>query len=153
MCRWSVLLEVDSELGSLCPHQLTELIGVLWKRKKLVILMSLPMLLATLIAIIPNTYESSGRVVVNTRNDPASMPALSPWQREQGGRMDSPAPETNPRSRFSVNIKIQPASRCGSTSKNISKVRATRKATFRCKPAIWWWCTEIRERHSGLSAH
>jgi len=45
-----------------------------------VILMSLPMLLATLIVITPNSYESSARVGVNPRNDPASMPTPSPRQ-------------------------------------------------------------------------
>src|SRR6266511_2122596 len=62
-------------MGSLRPRQLTELISVLWRRKKLVILMSLAMLLATLIVIrrIPNIYESSALIAINLRNDPESI--------------------------------------------------------------------------------
>ena len=62
-------------MGILRPRQLTELIGVLWRRKKLVILMSLAMLLATLIVIrrIPNIYESSALIAINLRNDPESI--------------------------------------------------------------------------------
>ena len=62
-------------MGILRPRQLTEVIGVLWRRKKLVILMSLAMLLATLIVIrqIPNMYESSALIAINLRNDPESI--------------------------------------------------------------------------------
>src|SRR5262245_26534220 len=62
-------------MGILRPRQLTELIGVLWRRKKLVILMTLAMLLATLIVIrrIPNIYESSALISINLRNDPESI--------------------------------------------------------------------------------
>jgi uncharacterized protein involved in exopolysaccharide biosynthesis len=72
-------------MGSLRPRQLTELIGVLWRRKKLVLLMSLAMLLATLIVIrrIPNTYESSATVVVNLRNDPTGMPEMNRFAKLQ----------------------------------------------------------------------
>jgi hypothetical protein len=122
-------LEVYSELGSLSPRQLTELIDVLCGRKKLVILMSLLMLLATLIVMAPNTYESSAKVGVNLRDDPASRPTLSPNQ------WDSQAPEDNSRSGFSVNNQMETVFRCGSTSKSISKARG--KATLRCKQAIW----------------
>lgn len=45
---------------------------------------------------------------------------------EAGGFSDT---GKNPRSMFYVNNRTEPASRCGSTSKNISKVRVTRKAT------------------------
>src|SRR5262247_114806 len=66
-------------MGILRPRQLTELIGVLWRRKKLVILMSLAMLLATLIVIrrIPNVYESSALIAINLRNDQESMPEMN----------------------------------------------------------------------------
>jgi succinoglycan biosynthesis transport protein ExoP len=66
-------------MGSLRPRQLTELIGVLWRRKKLVLLMFLAMLLATLIVIrrIPNLYESSALVAINLRNDAESMPEMN----------------------------------------------------------------------------
>lgn len=66
-------------MGILRPRQLTELIGVLWRRKKLVILMSLAMLLATLIVIrrIPNMYESSALIAINLRNDQESMPEMN----------------------------------------------------------------------------
>jgi uncharacterized protein involved in exopolysaccharide biosynthesis len=66
-------------MGILRPRQLTELIGVLWRRKKVVILMSLAMLLATLIVIrrIPNVYESSALVAINLRNDPESMAEMN----------------------------------------------------------------------------
>ncbi|HMB28297.1 MAG TPA: Wzz/FepE/Etk N-terminal domain-containing protein, partial [Blastocatellia bacterium] len=62
-------------MGILRPRQLTELVAVLWRRKKLFILMSLAMLLATLIVIrrIPNMYESSALIAINLRNDPESM--------------------------------------------------------------------------------
>src|SRR5215475_8007666 len=62
-------------MGILRPRQITELIGVLWRRKKLVILMSLAMLLATLIVIrrIPNMYQSSALIAINLRNDPESI--------------------------------------------------------------------------------
>jgi len=62
-------------MGSLRPRQLTELIGVLWRRKKLVLLMTLAMLLATLIVIrrIPNMYESSALIAINLRNDSESI--------------------------------------------------------------------------------
>lgn len=66
-------------MGSLRPRQLTELIGVLWQRKKLVLLMFLAMLLATLIVIrrIPNLYESSALIAINLRNDAESMPEMN----------------------------------------------------------------------------
>jgi len=66
-------------MGSLRPRELTELIGVLWRRKKLVLLMSLAMLLATLIVVrrIPNAYESSALVAINLHNDPGSMPEMN----------------------------------------------------------------------------
>ena len=66
-------------MGSLRPRQLTELIGVLWRRKKLVLLMFLAMLLATLIVIrrIPNLYESSALIAINLRNDAESMPEMN----------------------------------------------------------------------------
>src|SRR5262249_24434487 len=66
-------------MGSLRPRQLTELVNVLWRRKKLIILMSLAMLLATLIVIrrIPNMYESSALIAINLRNDPESMPEMN----------------------------------------------------------------------------
>jgi polysaccharide biosynthesis transport protein len=66
-------------MGSLRPRQLTELISVLWRRKKLIILMSLAMLLATLIVIrrIPNMYESSALIAINLRNDQESMPEMN----------------------------------------------------------------------------
>jgi uncharacterized protein involved in exopolysaccharide biosynthesis len=66
-------------MGSLRPRQLTELIGVLWRRKKLVVLMFLAMLLATLIVIrrIPNLYESSALIAINLRNDAESMPEMN----------------------------------------------------------------------------
>src|SRR5262245_64403984 len=66
-------------MGILRPRQLTELIGVLWRRKKLVILMSLAMLLATLIVIrrIPNMYESTALIAINLRNDPESMTEMN----------------------------------------------------------------------------
>ena len=66
-------------MESLRPRQLTELIGVLWRRKKLVILMALAMLLATLIVIrrIPNVYESSALIAINLRNDQESMPEMN----------------------------------------------------------------------------
>src|SRR5215468_1123013 len=66
-------------MGSLRPRQLTELIGVLWRRKKLVLLMSLAMLLATLIVIrrIPNMYESKALIAINLRNDQESMPEMN----------------------------------------------------------------------------
>lgn len=62
-------------MGSLRPRSFTEIINVLWRRRKLFILMSLAMLLATLIVIrrIPNIYESSAQVSINLRNDPESM--------------------------------------------------------------------------------
>jgi multidrug efflux pump subunit AcrA (membrane-fusion protein) len=44
------------------------------------------MLLATLIVIIPNTYESSAKVVITTRNDPAGVPSLSPCRFGQEGQ-------------------------------------------------------------------
>ncbi len=66
-------------MGSLRPRQFTELISVLWRRKKLVLLMSLAMLLATLIVIrrIPNLYESSAQIAINLRNDAESMPEMN----------------------------------------------------------------------------
>jgi protein tyrosine kinase modulator len=66
-------------MGSLRPRQLTELIGVLWRRKKLVLLMFFAMLLATLIVIrrIPNLYESSALIAINLRNDAESMPEMN----------------------------------------------------------------------------
>jgi uncharacterized protein involved in exopolysaccharide biosynthesis len=66
-------------MGILRPREVTELIGVLWRRKKLVILMSLAMLLATLIVIrqIPNMYESNALIAINLRNDPESMPEMN----------------------------------------------------------------------------
>src|SRR5262249_29696128 len=72
-------------MGSLRPRQLTEFIGVLWRRKKLFLLMSLAMLLATLIVIrrIPNTYESSAKVVVNLHNDAASIPEMNRFAKLQ----------------------------------------------------------------------
>src|SRR5215475_12937605 len=72
-------------MGSLRPRQITELIGVLWRRKKLILLMALAMLLATLIVMrrIPNTYESSARIVVNLRNDPSSLPEMNRFAKLQ----------------------------------------------------------------------
>src|SRR5262245_45279507 len=66
-------------MGSLRPRRLTEFISVLWRRKKLLLLMSMAMLLATLIVIrrIPNMYESSALIVINLRNDAASMPEMN----------------------------------------------------------------------------
>jgi protein tyrosine kinase modulator len=66
-------------MGSLRPRQLTEIIGVLWRRRKLIILMSLAMLLATLIVIrrIPSMYESSALIAINLRNDQESMPEMN----------------------------------------------------------------------------
>src|SRR5215468_4977263 len=72
-------------MESFRPRQLTELIGVLWRRKKLVLLMFLAMLLATLIVIrrIPNTYESSAKVVVSLRSDQAGMPEMNRFAKLQ----------------------------------------------------------------------
>lgn len=72
-------------MGSLRPRRLTELIGVLWRRKKLFLFMSLAMLLATLIVIrrIPNMYESSALVVTNLRNDPESVPEMNRFAKLQ----------------------------------------------------------------------
>lgn len=72
-------------MGSLRPRRLTEFIGVLWRRKKLFLLMSLAMLLATLIVVrrIPNTYESSALVVINLRNDAESMPEMNRFAKLQ----------------------------------------------------------------------
>jgi len=72
-------------MGSLRPRQLTELIGVLWRRKKLILLMSLAMLLATLIVIrrIPNLYESSALIAINLRNDPESMLEMNSFAKLQ----------------------------------------------------------------------
>src|SRR5262247_2086589 len=72
-------------MGILRPRQLTELIGVLWRRKKLVILMTLAMLLATLIVIrrIPNMYESTALIAINLRNDPESMPEMNSFAKLQ----------------------------------------------------------------------
>jgi uncharacterized protein involved in exopolysaccharide biosynthesis len=66
-------------MGSLRPRQITEFIGVLWRRKRLILLMSLAMLLATLIVIrrIPSMYESSALIAINLRNDPESMPEMN----------------------------------------------------------------------------
>src|SRR5262245_57118648 len=66
-------------MGSLRPRRLTEFISVLWRRKKLLLLMSMAMLLATLIVIrrIPNLYESSAQIAINLRNDAASMPEMN----------------------------------------------------------------------------
>lgn len=72
-------------MGSLRPRNLTEFIGILWRRKKLLLLMSLAMLLATLIVIrqIPNMYESSALVVINLRNDPESMSEMNRFAKLQ----------------------------------------------------------------------
>src|SRR5215813_6669356 len=72
-------------MESFRPRQLTELIGVLWRRKKLVLLMSLAMLLATLIVIrrMPNTYESSATIVVNLRNEPEDMQEMNRFAKLQ----------------------------------------------------------------------
>src|SRR5262245_14201624 len=72
-------------MGSLRPRQLTELIGVLWRRKKLIVLMSLAMLLATLIVIrrIPNMYESSALIAINLRNDAESVMEINSFAKLQ----------------------------------------------------------------------
>ena len=72
-------------MGSLRPRSLTEFTGILWRRKKLLLLMSLAMMLATLIVIrrIPNIYESSALVVINLRNDPESMPEMNRFAKLQ----------------------------------------------------------------------
>lgn len=72
-------------MGSLRPRNLTEFVGILWRRKKLLLLMSLAMLLATLIVIrrIPNMYESSALVVINLRNDQESMPEMNRFAKLQ----------------------------------------------------------------------
>jgi succinoglycan biosynthesis transport protein ExoP len=72
-------------MGSLRPRRLTEFIGIIWRRKKVLLLMSLAMLLATLIVIrrIPNIYESGAMVVINLRNDPESMPEMNRFAKLQ----------------------------------------------------------------------
>jgi capsular polysaccharide biosynthesis protein len=58
-------------MESLRPRHLTEFLEILWRRKRLLLLMALVMLIATLIVIrrIPNMYESRALVVVNLRGD------------------------------------------------------------------------------------
>src|SRR5262245_22692979 len=82
ICRHSTVGKV---MGSLRPRELTELISVLWRRKKLVLLMSLAMLLATLIVVrrIPNAYESSAKVAINLRNDPGGAPDMNQFAKLQ----------------------------------------------------------------------
>jgi uncharacterized protein involved in exopolysaccharide biosynthesis len=66
-------------MESLRPRRLTEFIAILWKRKKLLLLMSLVMLIATLIVIrrVPSVYESRALVIVNLRSDPESASEMN----------------------------------------------------------------------------
>src|SRR5262245_19829427 len=66
-------------MESLRPRRLTEFIGILWKRKNLLVLMSFVMLIATLIVIrrIPSIYESRALVNVNLRPDAESASELN----------------------------------------------------------------------------
>jgi uncharacterized protein involved in exopolysaccharide biosynthesis len=78
-------------MGSLRPRRLTEFIGIIWRRRKVLLLMSLAMLLATLIVIrrVPNMYESSALIVINLHNDQESMPEMNRFaklQRELASR-------------------------------------------------------------------
>jgi uncharacterized protein involved in exopolysaccharide biosynthesis len=58
-------------MESLRPRRLTEFIEILWRRKKLLILMAATMMIATFIAIrqVPNIYESRALIVVHLRSD------------------------------------------------------------------------------------
>ncbi|MGH9935399.1 MAG: Wzz/FepE/Etk N-terminal domain-containing protein, partial [Blastocatellia bacterium] len=66
---------------------LTEFLSILWRRKKLLLLMALVMLIATLIVIrrIPNLYESSALVVVNLRNDTEGLSEMNRFSTLQQG--------------------------------------------------------------------
>src|SRR5262245_22636800 len=66
-------------MESLRPRRLTEFIEILWKRKKILLLMSFVMLIATLIVIrrIPSIYESRALVTVNLRSDPESTSEMN----------------------------------------------------------------------------
>src|SRR5262245_56212153 len=66
-------------MESLRPRRLTEFLGILWKRKKLLLLMSFVMLIATLIVIrrVPSIYESRALVIVNLRSDAESATEMN----------------------------------------------------------------------------
>ncbi len=66
-------------MESLRPRRLTEFLEILWKRKKLLFLMTAVMMFATYFVIrrVPNIYESRSLVVVKLRSD------------EQGGSQDA----------------------------------------------------------------
>ncbi len=72
-------------MESLRPRRLTEFLEILWRRKKLLLLMALVMLIATLIVIrrIPNLYESRALVVVNLRSDQQSLAEMARFSRLQ----------------------------------------------------------------------
>ncbi len=58
-------------MDTMRPRRLTEFIEILWRRKRLLILMAAPMLIATFFVMrkIPNVYESRSLLVVNLRTD------------------------------------------------------------------------------------
>lgn len=72
-------------MESLRPRRLTEFLEILWRRKRLLLLMALVMLIATLIVIrrIPNIYESRALIVVNLRSDQESLAETARFSRLQ----------------------------------------------------------------------
>src|SRR5262245_11810072 len=87
-------------MESLRPRRVTEFLEIVWRKKRLLILMSLAMLIATAFVIrrIPNRYESSSTIVVGKQ-------ASEDQRVQQAPRFSALIDELNSRDNISVLIR------------------------------------------------